>query len=323
MACEVRTRNPAIELYRCVLMFGICVLHAAITPGHGRVWLINLLCFCVDGFAFITGYYGCRFKPSKILRLLGTGVFCALICSKGDLNDTVAIFKGYWFLHAYVLMMVFAPLVDNALEKSLNLKTMLPILIAIFIWGFSPTLPILGWVAPKTAGLTGYSGLTLLGVYVLGRLYWKLGLQERMHMRYVLSSAIVLAVLCASGLNEYNSPTAALLAGCCFYLFGKLRMPECLSKVLPILAPSVFAIYLLHQPGRLFSPYGFVRHCVSDGWNVYTAYIVCGSIMFFGSAIVDIPRRIASKCAIRWGVLSRLDAWWEPFCDRLEAHLSR
>lgn len=41
-------RNPAIELYRCVLMLGICVLHAVITPGVSRAWLINLLCFYVD-----------------------------------------------------------------------------------------------------------------------------------------------------------------------------------------------------------------------------------------------------------------------------------
>ena len=323
---KVKTkRNPAIELYRCVLMFGICMLHAAITPGCGRVWLINLLCSCVDGFVFITGFYGCRFKPSKVLKLLLTGMFCAMVCAKGDIKETVLIFGGYWFLHAYVLMMVFAPLVDGMLEKSINLKVMLPLLVVIFIWGFSPTLPIIGWIVPKTAGLTGYSGLTLLGIYVLGRMYKLLGLQNRMRTLYVLPATVVLAVLCALGLNEYNSPTSALLAGCCFFLFFKIKMHGIAAEIVFMLAPSVFAIYLLHQPGRFFLQYNFVNGVVEKGWNVYMAYFAAVAIMFWGSAILDIPRRIMAKCVVVAGGKgsSAIDDLWERLCDKAERHLSK
>lgn len=317
-------RNTSIELYRCVLMFGICVLHSAITPGYGRVWLINLLCFCVDGFAFITGYYGCRFKPSKVIRLFLIGAFCALVCAKGDFDELVRIFGDYWFLHAYILMMVFAPLIDLTLEKTINLRLILPLLVAIFAWGFAPTLPKIGYLIPKTEGLANYSGLTLLGVYILGRLYRKLHLQERLNIRYVVFATVALAVLCALGLNEYNSPTAALLAGCCFFLFNGIKLNGFVSEVVNLLAPSVFAIYLLHQPGRLFSHYSFVKSWVDDGWNVYATYVIAGGIAFFGSVIVDIPRRLISKYAVivGAGVMNALDDLWERWCNKLERSLS-
>ena len=306
----MKVRNPAIELYRCVLMFGICMLHAAITPGHGRVWLINLLCFCVDGFVFITGYFGCQFKPSKLLRLLLTGVLCAILCAKGNFNEAIKIFRDYWFLHAYILMMIFAPLIDNTLEKDLNLKIFLPILIAIFVWGFSQSLPIIGKVVPKTSGLANYSAFTLLGVYILGRLYRKLRLGRRLNTLWVVIAIFIFTILCSVGLNEYNSPTSALLAGACFYFFEKIKLNDYIAKAVLMVSPSIFAIYLLHQPGRLFSQYNFVSSCVNYGWNIYITYFLTGSIMFFGSLILDIPRRIGAKCMTSLevgGFLSILD----------------
>lgn len=288
-------RNPAIELYRCLLMFGICILHAAITPGYGRVWLINLLCFCVDGFIFITGYFGCRFKLSKLLKLLGTGIFCAILCAKGNLNEAIRIFGDYWFLHAYVLMMICAPLVDNALEKTVNLKMFIPLFAAIFVWGFAQSLPVIGKIVPQTSGLSNYSGFTLLGIYVLGRMYRKLRLDERMNILFVAVASIVLAILCSIGLNEYNSPSAALLAGACFYMISKVKLNKFVAKMVLVIAPSVFAIYLLHQPGTFFSQRMFVIDCVNRGWNIYMIYAVCGVIAFCGSLIIDIPRRIVAK----------------------------
>ena len=315
-------RNPAIELYRCVLMLGICVLHAAITPGVSRAWLINLLCFCVDGFVFITGYYGCKFKLSKVMRLLGVDAICAFICAKGDVRHAINVYCGYWFLHAYVLMMVFAPLVDAILEKSINLKVVLPLLFVIFVWGHAPTLPVVGEFVPKTAGLTNYSGLTLLGVYIIGRLYKKMGLDERLRVVWVAFAAVVFMVLCALDLNEYNSPTSALLAGCGFFLFSRIKINSIISKVVFIIAPSIFAVYLLHQPGCLFSQDSFVRDCVVKGWNVYWTYFVCGLIVFTGCLVVDIPRRLLGKylVKIRW---KWLDEFHDKCCDKLQVFLCR
>ena len=134
-------RNASIELSRLLLMFGICLLHSAINPGYSRAWFINITCFCVTAFAFISGYYGASFRPSKIVRLVGTGVICALICGRGNISRAWGIYGRYWFLHAYVLMMCLAPLVDGAISRKGAIAVAMPLLVAVFVWGDLPSLP--------------------------------------------------------------------------------------------------------------------------------------------------------------------------------------
>ena len=155
-------RNASIELFRLLLMFGICLLHSAINPGYSRAWFINITCFCVTAFAFISGYYGASFRPSKIVRLVGTGVICALICGRGNISRAWGIYGGYWFLHAYVLMMCLAPLVDGAISRKGAIAVAMPLLVAVFVWGDLPALPFFSRLnIPVTPGLEAYSGLTL------------------------------------------------------------------------------------------------------------------------------------------------------------------
>lgn len=77
-------RNPSVELFRALLMFGICWLHA-ITKGGYCATTINsriayFLCACVPGFLFITGWYGVRLRAGKFLSLWGQTAYCAVVC---------------------------------------------------------------------------------------------------------------------------------------------------------------------------------------------------------------------------------------------------
>jgi len=69
-------RNPAIELYRVMLMFGICVLHSITQCGHNIPWIANILLSCVVGFVFITGWFGVKFSWWKIIKLYVLSNFC-------------------------------------------------------------------------------------------------------------------------------------------------------------------------------------------------------------------------------------------------------
>ena len=286
-------RNASIELVRLLLMFGICLLHSAINPGYSRAWFINITCFCVTAFAFISGYYGASFRPSKIVRLVGTGVICALICGRGNISRAWGIYGGYWFLHAYVLMMCLAPLVDGAISRKGAIAVAMPLLVAVFVWGDLPSLPFFGKLnIPVTPGLEAFSGLTLLGAYVAARIYRLFGL-ERIRSRWIVVIIPILVCFAALGMNEYNNIVALLLSAMFFTAFGKIRLPPWMSRVVVVLSPSVFAIYLIHQPIMAFET-RVVKWLADMGSGVYIAYFAAALTVFFLALVVDLPRRVAA-----------------------------
>ena len=113
-------RDTAIELYRVMLMFGICLLHAIGNSAEPKVWMQNILASCVVGFVFISGWFGIKFTWMKIAKLYGIGLYCALVyglvASWGEPQYLLSAAKlgffklthGFWFLHAYALMMCLA-----------------------------------------------------------------------------------------------------------------------------------------------------------------------------------------------------------------------
>lgn len=119
-------RDNGVENLRVLLMFGICLLHSITMCGHENAWLSRPLFACVDAFVFISGYYGIRFKPSKLLRLYAVGLWCAIIavimpmllgveCPLSWEEFWRTYIERYWFLHAYAVMMLLAPLVESSL----------------------------------------------------------------------------------------------------------------------------------------------------------------------------------------------------------------
>lgn len=125
-------RDGSIELYRALLMLGICVIHCSNQSTYYQScfgYIQNGTLWCVDGFVFLSGWYGIRFRVGKLLRLYGVGVASALIgtfiakscgmCSEiSFLFFTWRTFCGYWFLHAYVVLMLLAPLLNEMFETA-------------------------------------------------------------------------------------------------------------------------------------------------------------------------------------------------------------
>ena len=317
-------RNASIELFRLLLMFGICLLHSAINPGYSRAWFINITCFCVTAFAFISGYYGISFRPSKIVRLVATGVICALICGRGNISRAWGIYVEYWFLHAYVLMMCLAPLVDGALSRKGAIAVAMPLLVAVFVWGDLPSLPFFSKLnIPVTPGLEAYSGLTLLGAYVAARIYRLYGL-ERMRGTWVIVIIPILVVLAALGMNEYNNIVALFLSAMFFTAFDKIGLPAWLSRVVLILSPSVFAIYLLHQP-MIDCETGVVKWLADRGIGIYAAYFAAAMTVFFLALAVDLPRRVAAwlLCPILGRVNKLIDGCYDSVLAWIDGVLGK
>lgn len=118
-------RNPSIELYRIGLMFGICLLHSISFGTYKCVWASNILCSCVVGFVFISGWFGVKFSWRKLAKLYGIGLYAALVFGLlswliGDVDTFCGalmlgwhkLIHGIWFLHAYAFMIMLSPAIN-------------------------------------------------------------------------------------------------------------------------------------------------------------------------------------------------------------------
>lgn len=304
-------RNIGIETYRVALMFGICLLHS-ITQGcykAGHVFFANVLLSCVVGFVFISGWFGIRFRWLKLLKLYGIGVYCALaygVFSGGGIVKAMnLLLHDCWFLHAYALMMCFAPIVNLAVDQVKKdgvrkiAEAFLPLLVVVWCWGFGLTLPIGKDMLPVTDGLDVYGGITLLGIYAAARLCRECSLFNCLRLKWVLWIIPVLWALTGIGLGDYNSPFAFALAACMFVVFGKalrsVNGESWFGRVISFMSPSMFSVYLLHTHDFGFSLIKQVESILvnTGGVNAHISILLTALVMFVGAFLLDLPRRLA------------------------------
>ncbi len=314
-------------------MFGICLLHCVTQGGHVKPRLANILLSCVDGFVFISGWYGLRFRPSKPLRLYATAIACGLLALAVGYGLGVYAFAwdgataklvhrmlvNPWFLNAYVFLMLLAPLADAALERlppRLLPSVLVPFFLLTFGWSFGKSLPVVGQMLPDTQGLGAYTGLTLLSVYVLARLCRRLDVGRWFSWP---RAALALAVLwCATGVGfgDYSSPFAAALAAVAFLCFLRIPWPAWAGHAARWLGPSMFSVYLLHS-NRL--GFGLIRQAEdflidAHGWPILPAYLAVALPLFLACLLADLPRRF-----LAWAT-----GWlWRPALAWLDAHYAR
>ena len=293
MAAEVSVRDNQIEVFRCLMMLGICLLHAITQGGHVVRWADNALHTCVVGFVVISGWFGIKFGWRKVFRIVALTAWCALVVSTLFLfhdqdpswnvwwRRVMYSFKSWWFVWAYVFLMMMAPLVNRAVaclgdDLKTNLDVLIPFVALVFGWGYLTMLPGVMDYVPSTAGLTAYSGITLLGVYVVVRVVRAQGLLERISQRTWLLVAAAMLVITTAGLYKYNSPFSLVQALAWFALVKSVRIPRWVSGAAAFLAPSMFAVYMYHSSGDGLSFLKTVEGCLIDemGLNAVVCHIV-------------------------------------------------
>lgn len=269
-----RNRNPGIELYRILLMFGITLLHVAGLSHSGYDWIANLLHPCVTAFAFVSGWFGCRFSFRKLAKLYGTAIFCAVIMTTILMrSDYVAVqfgstwsaqffrmVKNYWFLHAYAVMMMFAPLVNSVVDRPFTVESkrevfwsMLPVVVLSFGWSFAATFRWTESWMPRSSGFGAYTGLTLIGSYAVARYCRWSGCLSRIPLGYSLAIFAVCCILATLKLGRYNSPVALIMAALTFKWATSLKIQTTgLVRAIALLAPSMFSVYLLQVNDFMF-----------------------------------------------------------------------
>lgn len=308
------TREVSIDVYRVALMYGICVLHAITFGNVNCAWVSNVLCSCVVGFVLISGWFGIRFSVWKVLKLYGIGFYAAFVYSVlswclGDVTDVMGMLQvglgqflnGFWFLHAYVVLMMFAPLINAGLKYVNRGGALLwPILLLVWGWGFGKTLPLIGDYLPNTAGIDAYGGLTLVAIYAAMR--WVRETEVLSKLKTWQCGVILLLslLLTGLGLGDYNSPFAFALACMWFVLYKRIRMPRWLSSLCVALGPSMFSVYLLHTNGLggQFIANGEVWWQNTLGCPISLSVLLTASVVFCSACLLDLPRRLFVKGVI-------------------------
>lgn len=281
-------RKSNFELLRLISMFFVLVLHANYlsidAPKYVEVPLpeffirhfIEVFTFiAVDLFILISGYFSIRPNIKSISNLL----FCCLFYSIGiriiyllicwgmgkdipdDLpNPFLFISNSVWFVADYLMLMVFAPIlnafIDNTSKKRSLLTVGTMIVFAVYfgmiqgrlieyISGFSFITFILVYLIGRILHqnqawiISHIKGKYVLGAYLMGLL----ALYGAVVQRSIMGHECYLEHLGECLLFSYTNPMLIFTAVCFFWLF--LRK-EFYSSKINSLAKSTFAILLIH-----------------------------------------------------------------------------
>ena len=309
-------RDSAIELYRCMMMFGIVFLHCAALVENPLCWGVAAVEWCVDGFAFVSGYCGIRrFSLMKVFALLLTAAICIVVSNLAEnilqgswrlslgWGELLLRMQSLWFIHAYILMMVLAPMVNLVVETENGAKFLLPFCSVVVMWGFLSELPVLRKYMFTTNGIGSFGALTLTAVYAIARMYREYGLDVRIKLGWAFGAIPILLILVIMGwhnkdgvmiygvLGKYASPFSVLMALCVFHVIRRITLPECLGRFVLVIGTSMFPVYIIHgQP--LF--WGWIQRTggsLADRYYVMPAILVVALATFLGSIMCDLPRR--------------------------------
>lgn len=319
-----KTRDPEIELYRILLMFGICLLHCVCQGKWSGIWPRNLLVFCIPGFVFISGWFGIRFSVSKIIRLYSIPVYASLIAPLfggvfvGYWREVLRVWdaeRGFWFIHAYVILMLFSPLINSLFDndeipfcKKLYIVT--PIVFCVMVWGVLLNYNHMKTFIPSSSGLEGGSALTFISIYCVARLCREGRIDQRMKSGWAIGCCVLSGTVLSfsySYFSHINNPLCLLLAISLFVLFKRIRLPNILGKLIVSISPMMLAVYCISgtiyfpgMPHEFFATIEALKEWfLGHGVGVYAAIFGAAVASFVVGLILELPQLILSMLFAR------------------------
>ena len=317
-------RDAAIELYRCLLAFGIVLIHSNQKPFF-VIEHTYMLEWCVNGFIFITGYYGIRYRFNKLLFLFVTAYISAGVSYllftplSGDQITAISCIKyaaynggDYWFVGSYAVLLLLSPAINEILEKHCDIKQWkwwLPVMIlGLWSWAIDWRFHrVFEWILPqydlgfgRTLGMGAFSPITLILCYIGARFCHKYQDSKIFKNKLLLLAIMVVLIPFVSlgfGLSRYSSPFAFTIAACGFFLFKGIKLPNYIGKFFIFLAPSMLGVYLIHCTDIGLS---FMSKCelylieTHHYPRLISCFITAGAI-FFLTLCCDMVRRLLFK----------------------------
>lgn len=302
-----------------------------IGPGNSNyiaVWFLESGIYCaINCYAMISGYVGVdsTYRYSNLVMLwlqvvfyllLGNLLFACFIPGSADLKTIIKSFmpflrNQYWYFTAYCCLFLFMPLL-NRLIDSLNRKQAAVVCVLIFLV-FSVTPTLLRTDVVFQLG-NGYSVHWLAMLYVVGGCVKKHDFLSRLPDPLLLlgwllcAAAMVVSKLFIMNtsiqvirdnvssdiLIEYISPAVFLSGLLLLVLCGKHpRLPVSVEKVLSVLAPASFSVYIMHAHPlvyQYFSKGAFQPYADYSAVGTVAAVVLTAVIVYCACAAVDTLR---------------------------------
>lgn len=300
---------------------------AGITPNYLLAsWLEALSIVGVNCFVLISGYFliNSTFKWKKVKQLYFTTIFYSVaffivytIFYGMSVGAAVSSFlpismSTYWFITVYLILYLISPYINilcNNLSQAQHRNLILILIVVFSVW--KCVLPFAETIDDRK----GYSLTWFIVLYLCGAYINKYGLKLFKKNYLNLASYLGISVLMvlakmaaivastkfsvlATGQNllyHYDSITVFLASVFLFVFFTRIRCESvAVAKVVGFVAPSVFAVYLLHEnflwrefiwntllnaKGMISSPI-FILH-----------FAACVSVVFIACILVDQARK--------------------------------
>lgn len=320
-----------MELLRIVAMLLVMVTHSCFlafgVPSQGDATLNpaytltlfgfqSLSCICVNLFVAISGWFGIRINLNKVLKLIGQVLFFSLLIwgvltwlfpenyFNWDSASTILMLNGvdYWFVKAYIGLMLLSPLINAFLEKC-NERQLICFLVSFYTFQ-----TVYGWLSIDGASWMegGYSAFSFIGLYMLARYLHMYPLRQKGKLLLAVFVAITvgqallaylvtrMGIPVAGRLFTYTNPLVIIQTMSLLLLFSRLSFH---SRMINWVGSSCLAVYLLHANELVLRPYygKFVHQLYTEnGATGFFAKLVLFLMIVFLTAVLLEKTRLAA-----------------------------
>ena len=247
-------RNPAIELWRCFCMFAIVLGHVLVYNGLAPR---SLFLWHIPGFLVISGFFGIKFSIQKFFKLLLIVWSCywmTIPFRGGETLVSLMLPHGGWFFPFYVMMMLTSVIWNAATARRENDVGIVSVIAVLLLF------ETISLICPRMCMLSTVTGnnewgfLLMISTYLLARIISQRRIVEKIN-GWVCALLFIGGIACSAVLGAlfdplitFTQPISILTGLFGFLAFGNIRkMPDCISKVVCFIAPSMFSVYLIHE----------------------------------------------------------------------------
>ncbi len=274
-------RTSNFELLRLILML-LIVIHHCIVVGLGLeglspkydceiiakrediplLFLINSFCIvAVNVFILLSGYFGIKVRPQKVLSLLFAIFFYTVLFTtlplifQNDIKqgliklEPFANQPNYWFMREYFILMLFSPLVNDAIQNYSKRSILLFLSGLIFISCY------LGFANGCSVNQNGYNFVNFILLYTIGGYIRRFPIIFSKRIIFggtYVALSLITAFMCifcysrgANGmawkLTYYNNPLVIMASLALFLFFHSIKLQ---SIHINNIAKSSLSIYL-------------------------------------------------------------------------------
>ena len=324
-------RNSSIEMLRIPAMLGIVIMHTngAVmehASGTGFAWTQienGIFNAGVSIFVLISGYFGIRRSTQKLIELESTVILYAVLSAlvgcyfgKASILSIIKAFipvstNCYWFISCYILLMIFSPYINRAINSMSELQHRQLLLLMSAVFLVAPTV-----IYYSVLGGGGKNVINMLLLYFLGSYIKKYSLDERFDKKSLLKILIAttaLNVLLNSliSIATGGKPHIPFARDCSVFIVIEATVlmmffmkVEFHSDFINRVAKHVFAVYLFEGALRQIVQNIVFDYSIYEGewyWplvNIAVALIAmvgCMSINVLFQPTLNLFRKIALK----------------------------